>query len=348
MFLSLLFKSLKADVNKVRVATFLNRLLQVTAEAKPNVTCGSLLLISETMKHFPALWAYVNEGADNGGEEFKDVEEESDAEEVNEAEEGGSGDDSEGEEEEKQKRGGEKQKGTKSKVYDMLKRDPQYSGMEETCFWELSLLSKHFHPSTSVMARTLLAGTHIVYDGDPFQDLNVVNFLGKFVQKKPKAISSKFSKAADPGEGLSEAFADLEEGQVNPADLFHYYNQRVRKVVKKDAGADIEKGGSRDDKKLLEAMLATGGENSDDSGEISGSASDDDLDDSDDVATSSSTTEDSEEEELDFASEDEGTDEKKAKTDKDSGPFASAADYADQIDADLSKSKEYLKELLGE
>ena len=36
------------------------------------------------------------------------------------------------------------------------------------------------------MARTLLAGATIVYEGDPLRDLTLAAFLDKFVQKKPK------------------------------------------------------------------------------------------------------------------------------------------------------------------
>lgn len=36
------------------------------------------------------------------------------------------------------------------------------------------------------MARTLLSGCPIVYDGDPLRDHNLTSFLDKFIQKKPK------------------------------------------------------------------------------------------------------------------------------------------------------------------
>ena len=42
------------------------------------------------------------------------------------------------------------------------------------------------HPSVAAFARTLLAGTHISYDGDPLRDLTLTAFLDKFVQRKPK------------------------------------------------------------------------------------------------------------------------------------------------------------------
>ena len=36
------------------------------------------------------------------------------------------------------------------------------------------------------MTRTLLAGTTVVYEGDPLRSLTLGAFLDKFVQKKPK------------------------------------------------------------------------------------------------------------------------------------------------------------------
>mmetsp|Transcript_6638 Transcript_6638/g.12127 ORF Transcript_6638/g.12127 Transcript_6638/m.12127 type:complete len:271 (+) Transcript_6638:1-813(+) len=248
--------------------------------------------------------------------------------------------------------------------------------MEESCFWELSLLSKHFHPSTAVMARTLLAGTHIVYDGDPLKDLSVVSFLGKFVQKKPKSISSKFSNQSDQKDATSNShvgsasFAELDESTVNPADLFFhkYYSQKARDVVRRDAKSAAET--SNDDQvdpdysKLRDAMLANGGENSDDSGELSLSESDggtsneeedevsSSMDDgsgsegregSDDIEKSEDSEDD--DEEYDFSGELE--DEKDDGLGKDEGPFASAEDYEQQIKQDLLESKDNLNEILA-
>lgn len=39
------------------------------------------------------------------------------------------------------------------------------------------------------MARTLLAGQSVLYDGDPLRDLTLASFLEKFVQKKAKVGS---------------------------------------------------------------------------------------------------------------------------------------------------------------
>ena len=50
MFLSLLFKAMKADVSTKRVAAFAKRLLQVAQEQQPAFTCGCLLVLSEVLK----------------------------------------------------------------------------------------------------------------------------------------------------------------------------------------------------------------------------------------------------------------------------------------------------------
>ncbi len=66
------------------------------------------------------------------------------------------------------------------------RRDPAFCGAERAAWWELVPLAAHAHPSVAAMTRTLLAGTTIVYEGDPLRSLTLGAFLDKFVQKKPK------------------------------------------------------------------------------------------------------------------------------------------------------------------
>ncbi|GFH16006.1 CBF domain-containing protein [Haematococcus lacustris] len=66
-------------------------------------------------------------------------------------------------------------------------REPQFAGAERSCWWELAALAAHSHPSVAAMARTLLAGQCVVYDGDPLKDMALAAFLDKFIAKKPKA-----------------------------------------------------------------------------------------------------------------------------------------------------------------
>lgn len=47
-------------------------------------------------------------------------------------------------------------------------------------------MASHVHPSVATMARTLLSGANIVYNGDPLNDLSLTAFLDKFMEKKPK------------------------------------------------------------------------------------------------------------------------------------------------------------------
>jgi ribosome biogenesis protein MAK21 len=327
------------------------------------------------MKHFPTLWAYVNESAASSTERFQDEDESGSEDNDNGKKEEEEGDKSEeegeeGEEEEKENEKSSKD-ATQGKQYDMLKRDPQHSGMEESCFWELSLLSRHFHPSTAIMARTLLAGTHIVYNGDPLKDLNAVAFLGKFVRKKPKATSSKFSKKALDGkegdanttEVGSSDFVELDEQVVNPEDLFFhkYYSQKVKAVARKGASDDDEidpkEIDSQDSQdldsepdydKLGDAMFAAGGENSEDSGEVSDS---DDLDsvngdEKEGMVEEDGDEQDSEEDSGEIASllemEDTEFEKEEQRSNEgpmeDDGPFASAELYEDQINTLISSS----------
>lgn len=60
------------------------------------------------------------------------------------------------------------------------------SNADRASWWELTLLASHVHPSVFTMARTLLSGNNIVYNGDPLTDLSLPAFLDKFMEKKPK------------------------------------------------------------------------------------------------------------------------------------------------------------------
>lgn len=53
MFLSLVFKAMKADVSSKRVGAFAKRLLQVAHEQQPAFCCGCLLMLSEILKVTP-------------------------------------------------------------------------------------------------------------------------------------------------------------------------------------------------------------------------------------------------------------------------------------------------------
>lgn len=68
-------------------------------------------------------------------------------------------------------------------------------------WWELVALASHVHPSVAAMARSLLAGAPVVYNGDPLRDLALTAFLDTFVQRKPK-VGTLLSPPPLPGSAL--------------------------------------------------------------------------------------------------------------------------------------------------
>ncbi|CAG9465631.1 unnamed protein product [Pedinophyceae sp. YPF-701] len=253
--LSLLFKALKADVSVPRTAAFVKRMLQVAAANGPGLACGTLMMFSELCKARPALWNLITqpgeEGADGDLERFRDEDDSDDP-----ASNGAARREAPRATAELWPRPG---------TYDMRKRDPLHACADRTCMWELSALAGHAHPSVAAMARALLSGTNVVYQGDPLRDFSLSAFLDKMIAKKPKAKAGG-SKAALPFRSTDASaslatvahasFAALAESQVDAADvaLHRYLNtpsvrakrearekaRRERKKAEAGAGSDSE------------------------------------------------------------------------------------------------------------
>ncbi|CAA0829454.1 Unknown protein [Striga hermonthica] len=79
MFIALLLRAMKNDINLKRVAAFSKRLLQVALQLPPQYACACLFLLSEVLKARPPLWNMVlqNEAADADEdlEHFEDINE---------------------------------------------------------------------------------------------------------------------------------------------------------------------------------------------------------------------------------------------------------------------------------
>jgi len=265
---------------------------QVACTAPAPFACGSLLLLSEAMRDCPSLWTAILQPEEGDGlERFTDApmppseddEEEAEAPELLSrkrkaspaaaavpASHGGS-----------HAARGQSVGTVLSGGYDMAKRDPEWCGAERSCLWELSALAGHAHPSVAAMARALLAGTHVVYDGDPLRDLSLAAFLDRWLQKKPKAVrwAEKSAAAAanpdgdaagdrmhpmarkvlaagaqkdsmpQPWDGAS--FAALDEQDISPPDVFlHRYfttRQSASAAAKKRRTADARRRRGDDD-----------------------------------------------------------------------------------------------------
>ncbi|KAG6480353.1 hypothetical protein ZIOFF_063853 [Zingiber officinale] len=220
MFLGLLFKAMKNDLNMKRVAAFSKRLLQVALQRPPHYACGCLFMMSELLKAKPPLWGTVlqTETVDDDIEHFNDIIE--DPEDIimeqsskliksgasavsqnNKKRQEYEDDDSEAEtslkDVSKINAVGKQQSVDNQPLnpgpglilpagYNPRHREPIYCNAGCASWWELTILASHVHPSVATMSRTLLSGATIVYNGDPLNDLSLTSFIDKFMEKKPK------------------------------------------------------------------------------------------------------------------------------------------------------------------
>ncbi|OIW20777.1 hypothetical protein TanjilG_23143 [Lupinus angustifolius] len=289
MFVGLLLRAMKRDVNLKRVAAFSKRLLQVALQQPPQYACACLFLLSEVLKARPPLWNLVlqNEYIDDELEHFEDVIEETDNEpstasnkQDNETGLIQNGDDADSESEDdlpassqdddsddasedgdfvlarKEKNsaisksvsnneGQQVHASDKKSIlpggYDPRHREPSYCNADHVSWWELMVLASHSHPSVATMAKTLLSGANIVYNGNPLNDLTLTAFLDKFMEKKPKLSTWHGGSQIEPSKQLdmnahmigSEMLL-LAEEDVPPEDLvFHkFYTNKMNSLTK--------------------------------------------------------------------------------------------------------------------
>ncbi len=129
MYLNLLFRALKSDLNAKRVKAFAKRLLQVITLHQPPFICGVLYLIRELEGTFPGLKSLLEdpEELDDGHEVFLDVPE------------GDIGTASASDSQEASHVHAKGKVGHKKKTdrYDGRKRDPEHSNADKSCLWEL-------------------------------------------------------------------------------------------------------------------------------------------------------------------------------------------------------------------
>uniref|UniRef100_A0ACD5Z4G6 Uncharacterized protein n=1 Tax=Avena sativa TaxID=4498 RepID=A0ACD5Z4G6_AVESA len=271
LFLGLLVKAMKNDVMLKRVAAFSKRLLQVALQRPPQYACGCLFILSEVLKAKPPLWTIVlqNESVDDGIEHFEDIVENPEdpaiASTTLNKEDGMSAslekynsDDEDGSDTMKQAKvaaGDEKgqtnasaEGSTSHVLYNPRHREPSYCNADRASWWELTLLASHVHPSVFTMARTLLSGNNIVYNGDPLTDLSLPAFLDKFMEKKPKGnriAEGKWhggsqiapAKKLDLNHHLiGQDLLELEENEVPPEDVvFHRFYMNKTGPIKPKA-----------------------------------------------------------------------------------------------------------------
>ncbi|KAK3330272.1 CBF/Mak21 family-domain-containing protein [Apodospora peruviana] len=255
LYLNLLFRSLRTDVDVRRVKAFVKRLVQVLNLHQPSFACGILFLIAELENTFPDLHSLLEvpeDTEDETVEVYMDVRE--DEPPVDSTPQTGTATDPK-----------------RAAAYDGRKRDPEHCNAHRSCLWELMPFLSHFHPSVSVFAANLLTRQKTL----PKPDLpshTLIHFLDKFVYRNPKAAESKrggsimqpvlgsgsgshgvvSSKAGAKQQPLvnSASFWNLRPEQVSAEDaFFHEYFARIgkpgeavkaKKVAKGEVGSDDE------------------------------------------------------------------------------------------------------------
>lgn len=249
MYLNLLYKSLKEDLNAKRVQAFVKRLLQSITMHEPPFACGVLYLISELESTFPSIRNMITAPEVNDEDEeehFVDVPEDGDT--VN------------------------SQVGPAGEVkspYDPRKRDPEHAGAEKTCLWDIIPMMRHFHPSVVLFAEAVFGTKEMPPKPDPTQH-TLMHFLDRFVYKNPSTKQAKThgnsimqplagSNAANllvrPGEGgarsaplnTEQFWAKKLENVAADEVFFHSYFNAAGNNKKKKVSEAGKKGDEADD-----------------------------------------------------------------------------------------------------
>ncbi|PWN36037.1 CBF-domain-containing protein [Meira miltonrushii] len=250
MYLNLVFKAVKFDLDDARTKAFVKRLTQLLNSSEPPFICGSLYLLGQLFIAKPGLRTMLKDAEEDGEEHFVDVEDEADNQE---------------DDPDKSKMStSSKSQARVDSSYDGLKRDPKYARANASCLWELVPLLSHFHPSVSLCAAQLLTSQRIHTTADLTLH-TLAHFLDRFVYRNPKknVAISKGASLMQPalhangidagvmrlrGQGIQkdefvndEAFWRKQAKDV-PADqlFFHkYFNLRRGPTKDEEAKKDI-------------------------------------------------------------------------------------------------------------
>lgn len=262
LYLNLLLRSLKNDVDVRRVKAFAKRMLQVAGLHQPPFICGLLYVICQLRETFPDLSTLIEDPEESI---FDD------------------------------------EAAAERPVYDGRKRDPEHSNAHRSCLWELvrsatrskqgqrinSLtreqitMRAHFHPSVTVLAQALADREQQVQKPD-LESHSLIRFLDRFVYRNPKStetargasimqplkaakdvgdiwLGSKGAGSAAPSVN-SSAFRTKRAEDVAAEDVFfHNYFQQVGKESKKSAKTAQAEGDAEGDEEdaIWKALVST-------------------------------------------------------------------------------------------
>ncbi|KAI8958766.1 CBF-domain-containing protein [Daldinia sp. FL1419] len=266
LYLNLLYRSLKSDVDVRRVKAFVKRMLQVLNLHQPSFICGIIYLIIDLCTTFPDLKTLINEPEEHEeSEAVPGVASDAPTDMVVDGSEALS----------------KKPEG----VYDGRKRAPEYSNAHRSCLWEILPFLHHFHPSVDVYASCLINGQKAAQKPE-LANHTLIAFLDKFVYRNAKAtdttkgvsimqpvaasgqgsilLSSKPSAKAAGSTLNSAEFWNKKSEDVAVEDVFfHEYFSRIGKseqAERKKAKADKKEGEGEEDEEedeIWDALVAS-------------------------------------------------------------------------------------------
>ncbi|KAJ5279776.1 hypothetical protein N7478_005148 [Penicillium angulare] len=340
LYLNLLFKALKNDLNVRRIKAFVKRIVQVLGLHQPSFVCGVFYLIRELETTFPSLSSLFDQPQANDSDDeevFRDVPDEDDEEPTPVV---------------------ESKVPKQTNIYDPRKRDPEHSNADQTCLWEILPYTSHFHPSVSLNASNLLE--HNPMSGKPDLNLHTLShFLDRFVYRTPKASAAARGASimqplagGDAADRLVEAAKTTQQStplnsenfwkkkadQVAAEDVFfHEYFNRVnndKARAKKGKSADVAddedaEAGSDNEDEIWKALVESRPDLEADDG------SDDDLD-MDDLESAYDDDEDEDEIDIEGEGEGSGDDEVIFNDESDVPSDEEMADFSDLEDAEAA------------
>ncbi|KEF54093.1 uncharacterized protein A1O9_09888 [Exophiala aquamarina CBS 119918] len=259
LYLNLLHRALKADLNIKRVKAFVKRLFQVLSLHDASFIVGAFFLLQDLDATFPSLSGLVDQPEDHDDDEevFRDVDEEgTEAQASNDLK-------------------------AQATFYDGHKRAPEYANADNSCAWELLPFLAHFHPSVSLSADHALR--HAKLPGKPDLSLHTLShFLDRFVYRNAKlGISGlRGSSIMQPMAAVdsqnvlipgtlaaqrslpvnSEAFRAKKDGEIAAEDVFfHKYFSSLgaapTKKGKEKKKRDADDDESENEDEIWKAMM---------------------------------------------------------------------------------------------
>jgi len=260
LYLNLLHRSLKADVNQKRVKAFAKRILQFLTLQEPSFICGSFFLLKDLEKTFPSLATILDQPEDHEDDEeevFQDTDVHPDRMPID-------------------------QPNMDSTSYDPTKRDPSHANADTSCLWDIIPYLAHYHPAVTVSADHIL--DHKALPGKPDLTLHtLIHFLDRFVYKNAKLADTTKMRGSSIMQPManedtrsvlvssagprrlpvnSAEFLAKQDGDVAAEDaFFHQYFKTLgksgtpAKKAKQPRDADEEDVDSDDEDEVWKAMM---------------------------------------------------------------------------------------------